>query len=341
MLVCAVLTLGALLALGVFSLSEGTRRTDALAESGRRALPIAAAVMQAEPITPLPGAAYLDPRKVALGERLFHDASLSGDGSISCASCHSLAKGGADGIPRSKGVAGRAGKINAPTVFNSSLNFRQFWDGRAASLEEQVAGPIHNPDEMGSDWKHVLQVVSRDASYSRAFDELYAEKGIRAESVQDAIVAFERSLTTPDSRLDRYLRGERDALSAEELQGYRLFKQYGCIACHQGANVGGNMYQKLGVMADYFADRGNVTEADLGRYRVTGREEDRHVFKVPGLRNVELTAPYLHDGSAPTMEGAIYIMGRYQLGVTIPPTDIARIATFLRTLTGEYRGTRP
>jgi cytochrome c peroxidase len=290
-----------------------------------------------EPILPIPLDVKLDAKKVALGDKLFHDKRLSADNSIACASCHGLDRGGVDGQPVSVGIKGAKGPINAPTVFNSGFNFRQFWDGRANSLEAQAAGPVHNPKEMGSNWTEVLAKLGNDDAVVAAFKESYAD-GLQAKNIQDAIATFERSLTTPNARFDKYLRGDQKALSADELQGYRLFKQYGCIACHQGTNVGGNMFQQFGVMGDYFTQRGNPTEADLGRFNVTRNPADKHFFKVPSLRNIALTAPYFHDGSARTLNDAVDVMFKYQLGRSAPAQDKESIIKFLRTLTGEFRG---
>lgn len=289
-----------------------------------------------EPLLPIQASSDLNPAKVALGRQLFHDPRLSRDNSISCASCHDLSRGGVDGQVRSIGVSRRAGGINAPTVFNAALNFRQFWDGRSPTLEDQVAGPIHNPVEMDSSWSEVIAKLRQDARLESQFIALYKSPP-SAVTVQDAIAEFERSLITP-SRLDRWLQGDDDALTPQELAGYELFKRHGCPACHQGANVGGNMFQRFGVMQDYFADKKEITPADLGRYNVTGREEDRHVFKVPSLRNVARTAPYFHDGSAATLEEAVSQMGRFQLGVELPRQDVQLIVTFLRALNGEVPG---
>lgn len=290
-----------------------------------------------EPIDPLPREIRLDGAKVALGKRLFNDPLLSRDQTISCASCHELDKGGGDGLAHARGIGGATGAVNAPSVFNSGLNFRQFWDGRAASLEEQVAGPLHSPIEMGSSWPEVLARLNQDRSYVRAFAALYRD-GVRSGNVQDAIATFERSLITPDSRFDHYLRGEHGALDAREQAGFQLFKERGCSACHQGANIGGNMYQSLGVFGNYFADRGKDQKEDQGRFNVTGREEDRHVFKVPSLRNVARTAPYFHDGSVRQLDEAVRIMGKYQIGRELSRQEIDLIVAFLQTLTGTYQG---
>jgi cytochrome c peroxidase len=288
-------------------------------------------------VTPLPLTQPLDTRKVELGNRLFNDPMLSGDGSVSCAHCHDLATGGVDRLPRSLGIGGKKGTINAPTVFNSGFNFRQFWDGRAETLEDQIDGPLQNPVEMGSSWPQAIAALYKNPQYRSEFNTLYLD-GIQPRNVKDAIATFERSLVTPNSRFDRFLRGDQAALNHEELAGYRLFKQIGCTSCHQGLNIGGNMYQKLGIMEDYFAVRGNINQADLGRFNITKREQDRYYFKVPSLRNVALTPPYLHDGSAKTLEEAVQVMARYQLGRELKTTEVNRIVAFLHTLTGEYLG---
>ncbi len=290
-----------------------------------------------EPIQPIPMTVQVDAKKVQLGERLFKDPRLSSDNSISCAHCHNLENGGVDGTKHSFGVEGREGPINSPTVFNSGFSFVQFWDGRAATLEDQIEGPIHADKEMASNWPDIISKLSADTSYTRDFKESY--KGvISASTIKDAIATFERSLITPNSRFDRYLRGEKGAISEDEKRGYELFKDYGCVACHQGASVGGNMYQTFGVMGDYFKDRGGLTKVDAGRFNVTGLKEDMHVFKVPSLRLAVLTAPYFHDGSTEKLEDAIKTMAKYQLGREIPDHDIALMIKFLKTLPGEYKG---
>jgi len=290
-----------------------------------------------EPIRPIPSNLYLNARKVQLGHTLFHDPRLSHDNTISCASCHNLIKGGVDGQPTSTGINGATGPINAPTVFNSGFNFRQFWDGRAKNLEEQAAGPIHNPIEMGSNWREVIMKLEQDSYYIEQFNLLYLD-GLNSHTIQDAIATFERALYTPNSRFDRYLSGDKNALTEKEILGYQRFKAYGCISCHQGMNIGGNMFQHFGVMGNYFEDRGNITQVDLGRYNVTNDPADKFVFKVPSLRNIALTAPYFHDGSAKTLPEAVRVMGRYQLGRMLSDEDIELLVAFLKTLTGEYNG---
>jgi len=289
------------------------------------------------PLEPLPLAIKLNDRKVALGDRLFNDPILSGDGSVSCAHCHNLATGGVDRQPHSRGIGGKEGGINAPTVFNSGFNFRQFWDGRADTLENQIDGPLQHPDEMASSWQHIVTVLSADSSYRSEFKKLYSD-GIQPQNIKDAVATFERSLITPNSRFDRFLRGDKTAMNQEEQAGYQLFQKFGCVSCHQGMNIGGNMYQKLGVMEDYFAARGNPTLADQGRFNVTKQEKDRHFFKVPSLRNVAVTPPYLHDGSAKKLEDVVKVMARFQLGKKIDQDEVTKIVAFLRTLTGQYLG---
>jgi cytochrome c peroxidase len=293
----------------------------------------------AEPIMPIPRSLALDGAKIALGKRLFHDAGLSRDGSVACASCHRMARGGADGAARSVGIGGQLTDRNSPTVFNTVFNFAQFWDGRAATLEEQIDGPLHNPKEMASSWPAVMAKLAEDAGYRAAFERIYG--GITPEHVKNAIAEFERSLITPGARFDRYLEGDTKAVTPAELKGYQLFKTYGCIACHQGVNVGGNLYQRLGVLYGN-GEGGAITQSpDVGRMAVTGKPEDFLVFKVPGLRNVALTAPYFHDGSVATLEQAVVLMGQYQLGVAIPSSDVGLIVQFLHTLTADVEAKAP
>jgi len=289
-----------------------------------------------EPIQPIPLTVPIHREMVELGRRLFHDKRLSADGSVSCASCHNLKTGGVDRKFRSVGVKGRLGEINTPTVLNARWNFRQFWDGRAKSLEEQINGPLTHPKEMGSSWKKVLKVLRGDKAYRKTFGRIFVA-GILPENIRKAIAEFERSLITPNARFDQFLRGKKDAITKKEKEGYRLFKKYRCIHCHQGVGIGGNMFQKFGLVGDYFKDRGKITKADYGRYNVTKKEHDRFRFKVPSLRNVELTPPYFHDGSAKTLEDAVRLMGRYQIGQFIPKEDVVKIVAFLKTLTGELK----
>ena len=290
----------------------------------------------AEPIKPIPQKVEVDAEKVALGRALFHDPRLSGDDTVSCASCHVLSEGGDDGRRVSVGIEGQLGAINSPTVFNTGLNFKQFWDGRAGTLEQQIDDPVQSPLEMGSLWPDVVAKLYKDESYPQRFNALYSD-GISRNSIRNALAEFMRSLTTPNSRFDRWLNGDESALNALEKHGYALFKYYGCVSCHQGANVGGNMFQVFGVLNEYFKRRGNITEADLGRFNVTGNPADRHAFKVPSLRMAAYTSPYLHDGSAETLRDAVDAMFEFQLGREAPEEDKEAIVAFIRTLAGESK----
>lgn len=312
--------------------SHGTGTTEAS--------PQVAASTVAGPIAPIERPTGLDARRVELGRRLFGDARLSGNGKVACSSCHDLQQGGADHLALSVGISGKALLVNTPSVFNAALNFRQFWDGRAASLEEQIDGPLKSPDEMGSSWPAAIAALRGDSDLTERFGERYPQ-GMDESSIKDALAGFEASLSTPGSAFDRYLLGDSNAIDPEARRGYQLFTSYGCSSCHQGRGVGGNMFQKLGVMADYFADRGNETAADQGRFNVTHDEADRHVFKVPSLRNVALTAPYLHDGSVPTLADVVRVMARYQLGRELEATDVDELVAFLQTLTGVFEGQSP
>jgi cytochrome c peroxidase len=272
--------------------------------------------------------------KVLLGRRLFHDGRLSGDGTISCSSCHSLDHGGAESTPTSHGIGGAVGPINAPTVLNSGLIFVQFWDGRAEDLEAQARGPVANPIEMGSDFTRVIANLTAEPTYVTEFASIYPD-GITEANIVNAIAEYERSLVTP-GRFDRFLNGETGAITDDERRGWEAFQSVGCTACHRGATVGGTMYQRMGLVRDYFADRGTpITDADLGRFNVTHAEEDRHRFKVPTLRNVALTAPYLHDGTQATLPDVVRVMGRYQLGRELDDEQVRLIVLFLESLTGE------
>ncbi|MBE9041134.1 cytochrome-c peroxidase [Oscillatoriales cyanobacterium LEGE 11467] len=295
-------------------------------------------VLAAEPIHPIPLTQDLDEEKVALGERLFHEPKLSINDTISCATCHLLDKGGTDGLGTSLGMQGSNTGLNSPTVFNSGFHWRLNWDGSAATLEEQADGPVAAAKEMGGmSWEDVIDKLKRSTDYVSAFNRAY-DDGVTGDNIKDAISIFQRSLYTPNAPFDRYLRGDENAISDDAKAGYNLFKSYGCITCHQGMLVGGNMFQKVGIFGDYFADRGNVIKSDLGRYNVTQDDSDRHVFKVPSLRNITRTAPYFHDGNPKTLDEAIKLMGQYQLGVDLPQEDVDLIMQFLITLTGEYQG---
>lgn len=288
-----------------------------------------------EPIRPLQPPRGLNADKVALGKRLFHDPALSADGTVSCATCHPLERGGADGQALSRGVGGALGGANSPTVYNTSLNLAQFWDGRAATLAEQVGGPLTHPAEMAFTWAGVLTRL-RASAHAADFRRLYGGDVTEA-SLRDALAEFERSLITTDSPFDRWLAGDDAALTAEQKHGYDLFKSYGCASCHQGAAVGGNLFQRFGFFGNWFTDRGRTAPGDLGRFNVTGRAADKFVFKVPSLRLVTLTAPYFHDGSVADLPEAIRLMARYQLGRDMAEGDVAPIVAFLGSLVDPAR----
>lgn len=280
-------------------------------------------------ITPIPRRASFDRAKAHLGRKLFSDPLLSSDGTVSCESCHLLDQGGVDHLKFSLGVEGQLGKVNSPTVFNSSYNFFQFWDGRAIDLKEQARGPMTTHYEMNETLPNIVKKVKNSAEYPPLFLSIYPE-GITEDSIVDAIAEFEKALDTPNSQFDKYLRGDNNALTEKEISGYVLFNSLGCIACHNGVLIGGNMYQKFGIMKEYRDPTNNP-----GRYRITGRKEDREVFKVPMLRNIELTAPYFHNGRVSTLKEAVDTMVEYQLGVNISKEEKSQLVAFLRTLTGE------
>ncbi len=289
-----------------------------------------------DPIEPLPLTLALDPAKVALGRQLFVEPRLSADGRVTCAHCHSLALGGANGQVHSK-LAGRPeGSLNVPSVFNVAFDFRYAWNGRYDKLEDILDFAIASPAAMAGSWRQAWHAIAGDANYARVFATLYPERAGEV-ALRDALVWYLRSLITPNARFDRYLRGQLD-LDAQQKLGYQLFRDYGCISCHQGINIGGNMFQRFGVMRDYFEDRGHVQPVDTGLFKATGDAHDKFVFRVPSLRNVALTAPYFHDGSVATLEGAAKTMARYQLGRELTSEEASAIAAFLRTLTGELEG---
>lgn len=293
----------------------------------------------AEPVRPIDKYIEVDPAKVALGFALFHDPRLSVDNTVSCATCHALETAGVDNHQYSHGVNDQLGGVNAPTVYNAVYNFVQFWDGRAATLAAQAAGPPLNPVEMASpSFDDIIAKLQADKDFSKAFKAVYPD-GLTEANITDAIEEFERTLITPNSRFDKWLLGDDSALTADELEGYELFKQYDCATCHVGQNLGGQSYELMGLRKHYFADRGlELTVEDNGRFKETQAERDRHRFKVPGLRNVEHTWPYYHDGTRETLEEAVRDMGIYQSGVELTSDEVDKITAFLKTLTGEYQG---
>lgn len=283
-----------------------------------------------EPIQPIEPAVITDPQKVELGKMLFFEPRLSKSGFISCNSCHNLSTGGSDNLPTSIGHNWQEGLINAPTVLNSSMNLAQFWDGRAADLKEQAAGPIANPIEMAFSHTLAVEVLQSIPQYRELFKAVYGTDEITIDHVTDAIAAFEETLVTPNSRFDQWLRGDENALTKTELEGYQLFKSIGCVACHYGPAVGGASFQKMGLVEPY-----QTTNPSQGVAGLTGKDADRFLFKVPTLRNVELTYPYFHDGAYWRLEDAVDVMARLQLGRKLSDEEIGKIVAFLKTLTGE------
>ena len=278
-------------------------------------------------IVPVPENAPYNKQKAKIGEILFFDTILSNDNTISCASCHNPSEGWADRRKVSIGVYGRKGIVQSPTVLNSRFNFVQMWNGRFANLKDQINGPIHNPVEMNMSNALVEKRLNASKMYKKMFKKVYKKKYITYDMMRDAIAEFEKALYTPNSKFDLYLKGKAK-LTKKEKHGYFLFKSYGCIICHNGVNVGGNSFQRMGVIH-------HLKDCIDDRYSITHNPADKCVYKVPSLRNIALTAPYFHNGSAKTLLEAVEKMGYYNLGVPIPSTDAKAIVEFLHTLTGE------
>jgi len=289
-----------------------------------------------EPIFPIPTEIEVNEARAQLGEKLFIDVRLSKNKNVACSSCHQLSAGGDDNV--AFGISSSAGQhiINTPSIFNARYNFRQNWNGSSNSLQEQIETVMSNHHEFNNQWDNVLTRLLKDETLTKEFNQAYND-GLSKNNIIDAIVEFENTLITPNARFDRYLRKEDNVMTEKEIDGYHVFKDLGCISCHQGINIGGNLYQKFGVFYNYLAERGNINQVDYGRMNNTNRQSDEFVFKVPSLRNVAVTAPYLHDGSAKTIEQAITIMGRTQLGRSLTENEIHLLKAFLNTLTGEYK----
>lgn len=267
--------------------------------------------------------------KVDLGRALYYENRLSKGQDLSCNSCHRLDAYGVDNMPRSAGHKGQLGGRNSPTVLNAYLHFAQFWDGRAKDVEEQAKGPVNNPVEMAMvDAPAVDAILKSIPGYEPMFKAAFPEDAdpVNFDNAAKAIGAFERTLATP-APFDAYMKGDTNALTAEQVAGMDTFVQTGCVTCHLGPTVGGTMYQRIGLVVPY-------ETSDLGRMDVTKSETDKHMFKVPSLRNIEKTAPYFHDGSVPTLDEAIVKMGKHQLGKDLTPEQIASIRAFLGSLTG-------
>ena len=293
-------------------------------------LTFSVSVTAQEPVTPIEPVKEINLAMVELGKKLYFDPRLSKSGFISCNSCHNLSMGGTDNLKTSIGHNWQQGPINAPTVLNSSMNLAQFWDGRAADLKEQAGGPIANPGEMAFTHTLALEVLESIPAYVTEFTQVFGPDCINIDQVTEAIAEFEKTLVTPNGRFDQWLLGNTSAITSEELAGYQLFKNSGCVACHMGPALGGTSFQKMGLVAPYETE--NVAQ---GLAAVTGKDADRFKFKVPTLRNVELTYPYFHDGEADTLSEAVDVMGRLQLGRKFEENDIDKIVAFLKPLTGE------
>ncbi|MCK9490549.1 MAG: c-type cytochrome [Sulfurimonas sp.] len=283
----------------------------------------------AEPISPIPLDVEVDLPKANLGKKLFFDTILSRDNSTSCFSCHNIYDGGADSNIVSVGVKDKKGNIQSPTVLNSRYNFKQFWNGRARDLGEQIHGPIQNPVEHDMDAETIEMRINKIDEYKKMFKEVYGGRHITYAQVIDAIVEFENALVTPNAKFDKFLRGEIE-LSKNEKEGYVLFKKNGCITCHNGINIGGNSFQKMGTFQEYNED------SDFpDRSKITANPDHKNVFKVPTLRNINKTAPYFHDASAKTLKDALGVMSKHNLGIILKDHEVEDMIAFLKTLDGE------
>ncbi|MSR17392.1 MAG: cytochrome-c peroxidase [Methylococcaceae bacterium] len=278
------------------------------------------------------------PEKIELGKQLFHDPRLSSTGTVSCSSCHNTMLGGEDNRSHSMGVQAQLGGRSAPTVWNAAFNKVQFWDGRAASLEEQAAGPVTSPVEMGmKNWDDVTTLLKGIPGYQVAFKEAFGESSISKDNATKAIAAYERTLITPNSHYDKFVGGDKSALSAQQIRGMEKVAELGCTSCHSGAAFNGaGSFQKFPVITDGFLEAKYHFTKDKGVAEVSKKLEDEHFFKVPTLRNIALTAPYFHNGSVATLEDAVKIMAKVQLNKDLSKDETADIVAFLNGLTGEF-----
>ncbi|MDF1583944.1 MAG: cytochrome-c peroxidase [Methyloprofundus sp.] len=298
-----------------------------------------ASAWEALPTTaPAPANNPTTAEKVELGRILYHDPRLSSTGTVSCASCHNTMLGGEDNRPNSMGVNGQTGGRSAPTVWNSAFNKVQFWDGRAASLEEQAAGPVTNPIEMGmKSWDDVVVRLKSIEGYQAYFDKAFGENSITKDNATKAIAAYERTLITPNSAYDKYAKGDKNALTAQQKRGLEKVAELGCTSCHSGpAFNGGGSFQKFPVINNAYLEKQYQFANDKGLFEVTAKSGDEHFFKVPTLRNIALTAPYFHNGSVKTLEKAVKVMAKVQLGKQLSNEETADIVAFLSALTGEF-----
>jgi len=287
---------------------------------------------------PAPADNPTTPEKVALGQMLYHDPRLSSTGTVACASCHNTMAGGEDNRPNSMGVNGQTGGRSAPTVWNAAFNAVQFWDGRAASLEEQAAGPVTNPIEMGmKSWDDVVARLKTIKGYQVAFEKAFGQNSISKENATKAIAAYERTLITPNSPYDKYVSGETSALSKQQVRGMQKAVELGCTGCHSGPAFNGpGTFQKFPMHKNGYFEAQYHFSKDKGLAEVTKKESDEHFWKVPTLRNIALTAPYFHNGSVPTLDKAVKVMAKLQLDKDLPDEDVADIVAFLNALTGEF-----
>ncbi len=293
--------------------------------------------VDADRFSPIPQTLPLDAAKVALGKRLFEDKRISAQEKMACVECHLADKGGTDNHPLSMAINGELRSTNTPSIFNVGLLPKLGWIGTGSDLGDVAESIIKSKQGLATTLPEIVDKLGRIPEYRAQFSSIY-KTTIKPEQVKDALAEYMKAQITPDSRFDQYLRGQADALTEQELEGYRLFKNYGCAACHNGMNLGGNMVAPFGVFGNYMLDHGDQGTTALGLYNKTKREEDKYVFRVPSLRNVALTEPYFHDGSAQDLTHAVDIMSRYMLGRKMPPRDIALIVKFLNTLTGSHAG---
>ena len=276
--------------------------------------------------------------KVELGKILYHDPRLSSTGTVSCASCHNTMLGGEDNRPNSMGVNGQTGGRSAPTVWNAAFNTVQFWDGRAASLEAQAAGPVTNPIEMGmKSWDDVVARLKTIEGYQVAFEAAFGKNAITKDNATKAIAAYERTLITPYSPYDRYVAGDKAALTAQQVRGMEKVQALGCTSCHRGPAFNGpGMFQPFPIHSNPVYAAKYHFKDDKGLAEVTKKESDEHLFKVPTLRNIALTAPYFHNGSVKTLDEAVIVMAKTQLDKDLTKEEVADIVAFLNGLTGQF-----
>jgi cytochrome c peroxidase len=311
-------TVGRRRAIVIYVLMLGSLQLSRATSQSLMQPPEANSTVVEEPITPIPEPATTDPLKIKLGERLFGDPRLSHDNSRSCLSCHDLRTNGASSMSQDIGLDGSSLPLNTLTIFNAALNFRFGWEGKLRTLESDAKAALENPQLMGTSISEIVEKLSADPSMRREFATAYGG-GPDARNIPDALVSFERTLVTPGSRFDRWLAGDAASLSTEELDGYRLFKSLGCVSCHQGVNIGGNLFERHGIFHPLASPKPEI-------------------LRVPSLRNVATTPPYFHDGSAQTLDDAVRKMGLAQLNSTLTDQQVKAIVAYLQTLTGNYRG---